>query len=72
MTVVPLSRGWWRTVARRINAANARPDARLLVGPRGGRISTRVLRRATHWGDVVAKLGFEHLRRNGLRRTGLT
>ncbi|MGW4330881.1 hypothetical protein ACWEKR_33985 [Nocardia sp. NPDC004573] len=44
----------------------------MFVGPRGGRISTGVLRRATHWDDVVAALGYEHLRRHGLRRTGLT
>lgn len=56
----------------RIAAANDRPDARLFVGPRGGRIATGVLRRATHWDDVVAKLGYEHLRRHDLRHTGLT
>ncbi|MEU7634201.1 tyrosine-type recombinase/integrase [Nocardia sp. NPDC049220] len=47
-------------------------DARLFVGPRGGRIATGVLRRATHWDDVVAQLGYEHLRRHDLRHTGLT
>ncbi|AOS63994.1 tyrosine-type recombinase/integrase [Actinoalloteichus hymeniacidonis] len=31
-----------------------------------------VLRDATHWDDVVAKLGLEHLRRHDLRHTGLT
>ncbi|MGO4649845.1 tyrosine-type recombinase/integrase [Nocardia sp. 2YAB30] len=41
-------------------------------GPRGGRIATGVLRRATHWDDVVAQLGYEHLRRHDLRHTGLT
>ncbi|MFE3099600.1 tyrosine-type recombinase/integrase [Nocardia tengchongensis] len=46
-------------------------DARLFVGPRGGRIATGVLRDATHWDDVVAQLGFEHLRRHDLRHTGL-
>nr|WP_281292449.1 tyrosine-type recombinase/integrase [Nocardia bhagyanarayanae] len=44
----------------------------MFVGPRGGRISTGVLRRATHWDEVVAKLGFDHLRRHDLRHTGLT
>ena len=29
------------------------PDARLFVGPRGGRITTAVLRDATHWDEVV-------------------
>lgn len=48
------------------------PDARLLRGPRGGRIATGVLRDATHWDEVVVKLGYEHLRRHDLRHTGLT
>ncbi|MFJ3725797.1 tyrosine-type recombinase/integrase [Streptomyces sp. NPDC090045] len=34
--------------------------------------SPAVLRDATHWDDVVAELGFEHLRRHDLRHTGLT
>ncbi|MFG3620409.1 tyrosine-type recombinase/integrase [Nocardia sp. NPDC047654] len=59
-------------VSRRIAAIGDKPEARLFVGPRGGRISTGVLRRATHWDDVVAALGYEHLRRHGLRHTGLT
>lgn len=59
-------------VMKRIEAANKKPDARLFIGPRGGRIATGVLRRATHWDDVVAKLGYEHLRRHDLRHTGLT
>ncbi|MEU1729397.1 hypothetical protein [Nonomuraea sp. NPDC005692] len=48
------------------------PEARLLTGPRGGRISTAVLRDATHWDEVVTQLGYEHLRRHDLRHTGLT
>jgi integrase len=48
------------------------PDARLFTGPRGGRISTAVLRDATHWDEVVTALGYEHLRRHDLRHTGLT
>ncbi|MGK8490438.1 site-specific integrase [Nocardia asiatica] len=47
-------------------------NARVFVGPRGGRIATGVLRKATHWDDVVAQLGYEHLRRHDLRHTGLT
>ncbi|MEU6189015.1 site-specific integrase [Nocardia sp. NPDC047038] len=47
-------------------------DARLFRGPRGGRIATGVLRDATHWDEVVIKLGYEHLRRHDLRHTGLT
>ena len=46
--------------------------SRLFVGPRGGRISTAVLRDATHWDEVVTALGYAHLRRHDLRHTGLT
>jgi integrase len=59
-------------VLRRIEAAGDDPMARLFTGPRGGRISTAVLRDATHWDDVVAELGYDHLRRHDLRHTGLT
>lgn len=58
-------------VTARLDAAGG-PDARLFTGPRGGRISTAVLRDATHWDEVVTKLGYEHLRRHDLRHTGLT
>ncbi|MGW8538714.1 site-specific integrase [Rhodococcus qingshengii] len=47
-------------------------DARLFVSPHGGRIATGVLRDATHWDEVVTKLGYAHLRRHDLRHTGLT
>ncbi|MGP3927818.1 tyrosine-type recombinase/integrase [Streptomyces sp. 8N616] len=59
-------------VAERLLAAGSNPDARLFTGPRGGRISTAVLRDATHWDEVVNLLGYEHLRRHDLRHTGLT
>jgi integrase len=59
-------------VLKRIEAVQGRPDARLFVGPRGGRITTAVLRDATHWDEVVTALGYEHLRRHDLRHTGLT
>ncbi|XIE81003.1 tyrosine-type recombinase/integrase [Streptomyces sp. SBR177] len=59
-------------VAQRVLAASPDPDARLFTGPRGGRISTAVLRDATHWDEVVSRLGYEHLRRHDLRHTGLT
>jgi integrase len=52
--------------------AAADADSRLFVGPRGGRISTAVLRDATHWDEVVNALGYEYLRRHDLRHTGLT
>ncbi|WP_367132621.1 MULTISPECIES: tyrosine-type recombinase/integrase [Streptomyces] len=59
-------------VAQRLIAVGRNPDARLFTGPRGGRITTAVLRDATHWDDVVTEHGYEHLRRHGLRHTGLT
>ncbi len=46
--------------------------ARLFTGPRGGRITTAVLRDATHWDEVVTGLGYTHLRRHSLGHTGLT
>ena len=58
-------------VARALDAVGE-ADARLFTGPRGGRITTAVLRDATHWDDVVLRLGYEHLRRHDLRHTGLT
>lgn len=42
------------------------PAARLFTGPRGSRISTAVLRDATHWDEVVTTSGCEHLRHTGL------
>ncbi len=69
---VPIIEEGRELVARRLDVINADPDARLFTGPRGGRISTAVLRDATHWDDVVTGLGYEHLRRHDLRHTGLT
>ncbi|TDB81478.1 site-specific integrase [Micromonospora sp. KC721] len=68
---VPLIEEVRPIVAQRLDAVST-PDARLFTGPRGGRISTAVLRDATHWDEVVTKLGYEHLRRHDLRHTGLT
>ncbi|MEU6439384.1 tyrosine-type recombinase/integrase [Streptomyces sp. NPDC047046] len=68
----PSSRKSAPLLAQRIRSVGPDPDARLFTGPRGGRISTAVLRDATHWDEVVTKLGHEHLRRHDLRHTGLT
>ncbi|PBC77111.1 phage integrase family protein [Streptomyces sp. TLI_235] len=59
-------------VARRLDVIGSDPMARLFSGPRDGRITTAVLRDATHWDEVVVELGYEHLRRHDLRHTGLT
>ncbi|MCC5675327.1 site-specific integrase [Kocuria rhizophila] len=53
-------------------AADKRPDDPLLRGPRGGVLTTATVRDATHWDDLVAKLGFDNLTRRGLRHTGAT
>lgn len=47
-------------------------DARLLVGPRGGVITTATLRDATDWDTLVSDLGYSALVRHGLRHTALT
>ncbi|MFC1443058.1 site-specific integrase [Streptacidiphilus sp. N1-10] len=67
--LIPEIRG---LVKWRLTVLGNDPEARLFTGPRGGRISTAVLRDATHWDEVVVKLGYEHLRRHDLRHTGLT
>ncbi|ONK09550.1 site-specific integrase [Streptomyces sp. MP131-18] len=59
-------------IAERLLTSGGDPDARLFRGPRGGRITTAVLRDAAHWDEVVTRLGYEHLRRHDLRHTGLT
>jgi integrase len=69
---VPLIHEVRDLVAQRLHVAGPDPHARLFTGPRGGRITTAVLRDATHWDEVVTKLGYEHLRRHDLRHTGLT
>lgn len=69
---VPLIEEIHELVLQRIALTDGDPDARLFVGPRGGRITTAVLRDATDWDTVAGKLGYEHLRRHDLRHTGLT
>lgn len=69
---VPLINSIRDLVQRRIDLAGGNPAGRLFTGPRGGRITTATLRDATSWDEVVTKLGYEHLKRHGLRHTGLT
>jgi integrase len=69
---VPLIEEVRPLVTKRLEAVGHDPTARIFTGPRGGRITTAVLRDATHWDEVVTHLGYEHLRRHGLRHTGLT
>jgi integrase len=59
-------------IETRLSAISSDPLARLFIGPRGGRITTAVLRDATHWDEVVTQLGYPYLRRHDLRHTGLT
>ncbi|MBF9071735.1 tyrosine-type recombinase/integrase [Streptacidiphilus fuscans] len=69
---VPLIEEIRPLVKSRLAAVGNNPDARLFRGPKGGRITTAILRDATHWDEVVTRLGLEHLRRHDLRHTGLT
>ena len=69
---VPLIEEVRPLVEKRLEAVGHNPAARIFTGPRGGRITTAVLRDATHWDEVVTQLGYEHLRRHDLRHTGLT
>jgi integrase len=52
--------------------AGKRPDDRLIVGPRGGVITTATLRDAMNWDQLVTDLGLPGLVRHGLRHTALT
>ncbi len=60
-----------RATLDRLTVGRAR-DARLLVGPRGGVITTATLRDATGWDELVNELGLAGLVRHGLRHTALT
>lgn len=53
-------------------AVGRAPDARLVLGPRGGVITTATLRDACDWDRVVEQLGLTGLVRHGLRHTALT
>jgi integrase len=48
------------------------PEERLLVGPKGGALTTATLRDATNWDQIVKDLGLPDLTRHGLRHTGAT
>ena len=48
------------------------PDDQLLVGPKGGVLTTATVRDATNWDKIVANLGLPDLTRHGLRHTGAT
>lgn len=50
---VPLIEEVRPLVEKRLESADSNPMARLFTGPRGGRITTAVLRDATHWDEVV-------------------
>lgn len=69
---VPLIPEVRELVQHRIDRTDGTTGARVFTGPRGGRITTAVLRDATDWDAVVTKLGYEHLRRHDLRHTSLT
>ena len=68
--VVPIIDPLRPTLARLV--VGREQDKRLVVGPRGGVITTATLRDATKWDDLVAEMGLEGLVRHGLRHTALT
>jgi integrase len=70
--VVPLIPEIRPLVEKQLDSITDDPMARLFTGPRGGRVTTAVLRDATHWDEVVTALGYGYLVRHGLRHTGLT
>ena len=53
-------------------SAGKEPDDQLLVGPKGGVLTTATVRDATNWDKIVANLGLPDLTRHGLRHTGAT
>jgi len=60
-----------RPTLERLTAGRKR-DERLVVGPRGGVITTATLRDATNWDALVSEIGQTGLVRHGLRHTALT
>lgn len=60
-----------RPVLERL-AEGKKPEAQLLVGPKGGVLTTATVRDATNWDKIVANLGLPDLTRHGLRHTGAT
>lgn len=72
--VVPLIKSVRPIIQRRIAAVgpDAAPDTRIFVGPRGGRITTAILRDATHWDKIVEELGYPDFKRHDLRHTAAT
>ena len=51
-------------------AEGKEPEDRLLVGPKGGALTTATVRDATSWDKIVGDLGMPDLTRHGLRHTG--
>ncbi|MFG2500817.1 tyrosine-type recombinase/integrase [Streptomyces sp. NPDC048441] len=70
--LIPIIEPLRTLITDRTTEVHSAPDARLFIGPRGGRITTATQRRATHWDDVTRRLGHDHLRCHDLRHTALT
>ena len=68
--VVPIIEPLRPTLERLVHGRS--PGDRLLIGPRGGAITTATLRDATRWNELVSRLGYPGLVRHGLRHTALT
>ncbi|MGO3522789.1 MAG: tyrosine-type recombinase/integrase, partial [Brevibacterium aurantiacum] len=52
--------------------AGKEPTDRVLIGVRGGVITTANVSRATKWDSLVTEMGLPQLSRHGLRHTGAT
>ena len=53
-------------------AEGKEPEDRLLVGPKGGALTTATVRDATNWDQIVSDLGLPDPTRHGLQHTGAT
>ena len=60
-----------RPVLERLTASKE-PGDQLLVGPKGGVLTTVTVRDATNWDQLVIDLGLPNLTRHSLRHTGAT
>ena len=61
---------WIRTVCRQTTPSPGELEhGQTIRSAGGGRIATATLRDATSWDEVVSDLGYEHLKRHGLRHT---
>ena len=68
---VPITEPIRPMVARHHDRLRHNATARLFTDPRGGRVTTAILRDATHWDELVVRPGYEHLRQHDYGTPGL-